>query len=47
MSNTEGYIYILTNPSFPPYVKLIEGKVFKANTSKADMAVWVDGLKLL
>lgn len=22
MSNTEGYIYILTNPSFPPYVKI-------------------------
>ena len=22
MANTEGYIYILTNPSFPPYVKI-------------------------
>ena len=29
-----------------PHSKLIEGKVFKANSSKADLAAWVDGLKL-
>lgn len=26
--------------------KLIEGKVFKGNVSKAEMSAWVDGLKL-
>jgi len=29
-----------------PNSKLIEGKVFKKSASKADLAAWVDGLKL-
>ena len=39
MSNTEGYIYILTNPSFPPYVKIgyannVEARVKKLNQTE-------------
>ena len=39
MSSTEGYIYILTNPSFPPYVKIgyannVEARVKKLNQTE-------------
>ncbi len=39
MSNTAGYIYILTNPSFPPYVKIgyandVEVRVKKLNQTE-------------
>ncbi len=39
MSNTEGYIYILTNPFFPPYVKIgyannVEARVKKLNQTE-------------
>ena len=29
-----------------PSAKLLEGKVFKSSTGKAELAKWVDGLKL-
>ena len=29
-----------------PGAKLLEGKVFKSSTGKAELAKWVDGLKL-
>lgn len=39
MSNTEGYIYILTNSFFPPYVKIgyannVEARVKKLNQTE-------------
>ena len=40
-----GKTYEKLQPSCPNS-KLIEGKVFKKSASKADLAAWVDGLKL-
>ena len=41
MGNTEGYIYILTNPSFPPYVKIgyadnVEARVTKLKQTECN-----------
>lgn len=50
MSNTEGYIYILTNPFFPPYVKIgyannVEARVKKLNQTECTPPFWIQNLR--